>query len=188
MRNAVLAMLVLGALLAGSTWARDAALSSPAGPVVPSCVNPALPPELLDGSVQAPAKPLSVVVATGSGVTLRLAVANDEPTREKGLMCVLKLKPQHGMIFVFDRASDWEFWMKDTLAPLDMVWVGDDGTIANVAANVPASTLATSDDAVARRRGHGRFVIELAAGEAQTDGLKPGGRLKLPPLSTASHY
>ena len=188
MRNAVLASLVIGALLGGAACARGAAQSYPPGPVVASCANPALPPELLDGSVQAPPKPLRVVVATGSGVTLRLAVASDESSREKGLMCVLKLKPQHGMIFVFDRASDWEFWMKDTLAPLDMVWVGDDGTIENVAADVPASTLSTSDDAVARRRGHGRFVIELAAGEAQTDGLKPGARLKLPALSTTSHY
>jgi len=188
MRDAVLASLAVAALFAGAACARGAAESNPSGPVVASCVNPALPPELLDGKVQAPAKPLGVVVATGSGVTLRLAVANDEATREKGLMCVLRLKPQHGMIFVFDQVANWEFWMKDTLAPLDMVWVGDDGTIEDVAANVPASTLSTSDDAVARRRGYGRFVIELAAGEAQTDGLKRGVRLKLPPLSTSSHY
>jgi uncharacterized membrane protein (UPF0127 family) len=90
------------------------------------------------------------------------------------------------MIFVFAENRDWEFWMKNTLVPLDMLWVDDNGEITTVAARVPASTRDTPDDAVARRRGRGRYVIELASGEASTDNLKVGTRLKLPPLHAQS--
>ena len=156
------------------------------GPTVKDCANPQLPPELLDGAVAAVRSPLPVVTASAPAVTLRLAVANDEASRELGLMCVTRLRPQHGMIFVFAENRDWEFWMKNTLVPLDMLWVDDDGTITTVAARVPASTRDTPDDAVARRRGRGRYVIELASGEASTDNLKVGTRLKLPPLHAQS--
>jgi uncharacterized membrane protein (UPF0127 family) len=98
-------------------------------------------------------------------------------------MCVTRLLPQHGMIFVFDRSAPQEFWMKNTLVPLDMVWVAADGTVTNVAAAVPASTRETPDDRVARRGGTGRFVIELPSREATVDGIVTGARLKLPPLS-----
>jgi uncharacterized membrane protein (UPF0127 family) len=72
--------------------------------------------------------------------------------------------------------------MKNTLVPLDMVWVAPDGTITHIAANVPASTRATPDDAVAPRAGHGIFVIELAAGEAAADRFKVGEALRVPSL------
>jgi len=54
------------------------------------------------------------------------------------------------------------------------------GTVTTVAGNVPASTRSTPDDAVARRRGAGLYVIELAAGEAAADGISAGTKLLLP--------
>jgi uncharacterized membrane protein (UPF0127 family) len=164
-----------------------AAAQSSGAPIVKDCANPQLPAELLDGPVPAVASALPVVTASAPGVKLRLAVANDESTRELGLMCVTRLRPRHGMIFVFEQNREWEFWMKNTLVPLDMLWVDDDGTITTVAARVPASTRETPDDAVARRRGRGRFVIELASGEAAVDKLAVGTRLLLPALRAESH-
>jgi uncharacterized membrane protein (UPF0127 family) len=110
---------------------------------------------------------------------LRLAVAGDFASRELGLMCVTRLRPNAGMIFVFDSAGTWDFWMKNTVAPLDMIWVETDGTVSNVAADVPASTLTTPDDAIARRSGHGLYVIELPAGEAALDGILKGAKLTI---------
>jgi len=110
---------------------------------------------------------------------LRLAVAGDFATRELGLMCVTRLHPNAGMIFVFETAQTWDFWMKNTVTPLDMIWLEADGTVTNVAANVPASTLVTRDDAVARRSGHGLYVIELPAGEAALDGIVKGAKLTI---------
>jgi uncharacterized membrane protein (UPF0127 family) len=76
--------------------------------------------------------------------------------------------------------------MKDPLVPLDMIWVAPGGTVTTVAADVPESTLATPDDRIARRAGTGRYVIELSAGEATEDGIRPGTLLKLPALSARS--
>jgi uncharacterized membrane protein (UPF0127 family) len=145
-----------------------------------------LPGEILAGDGPGGgAPPLRVVTATVGTLVLRLAVASDESTRELGLMCVTRLRPHAGMIFVFPQTADQEFWMKNTLVPLDMLWVAADGTVTSVAAAVPASTLQTPDDQVARRKGNGRFVIELSSGEAAQDGLRAGTRLNLPPLTSS---
>jgi hypothetical protein len=72
--------------------------------------------------------------------------------------------------------------MKNTLVPLDMVFVRGDGIVAKVAGDVPATPDGTPDDAVARASGRGRFVIELGAGDAARLGIVPGTKLPLPPL------
>jgi len=116
--------------------------------------------------------------------TLRLAVAATEAQREHGLMGVPFLPARQGMVFAFPGASDQprEFWMKNTIMALDLVFVKADGTIATVAANVPATAPGTPDDRVARRSGVGAYVIEVAAGEAARLGLAPGVRLRLPDI------
>lgn len=125
---------------------------------------------------------LPVETVRAPHATLTLQIANTEEQREFGLMNVTKLFPHNGMIFVFDRDEHQEFWMKNTLVPLDMVWVDASGTVTTVAADVPASTRATPETALARRRGRGIYVVELRAGEAAADGLAPGAHLSLPTL------
>jgi len=150
--------------------------------VVVACANPALPAEILKAAPPRSADPLDVVEVTGAAKRLRLAVAKDAASRELGLMCVTGLRPQHGMLFVFPEDGPEPFWMKNTLMSLDMIWVDASGTVTSVADRVPASTRTTSDRDVARRTGNGRFVIELAAGEAEKDGLAAGTRLTIPAL------
>jgi uncharacterized membrane protein (UPF0127 family) len=147
----------------------------------PACANPKLPGAILNGSFPSH-DALPVVEIGGASVRLQVAVASDEKTRDLGLMCVTHLRAAHGMIFVFPESGTQEFWMKNTLVPLDMVWVDSDGSVTSVAENVPASTRQTPDDRVARRRGSGRFVIELPAGEASADAIHAGVRLAVPPL------
>jgi uncharacterized membrane protein (UPF0127 family) len=154
--------------------------------VDPACANRALPsiiapsPYRFEASnPRRDASALHVVSLDAPSATLKLAVANEQTSRELGLMCVLRLQPHVGMIFVFDQDSKQEFWMKNTLISLDMVWVRADGTVDTVAANVPKSTRETPDDDVARRAGFGKYVIELGAGEAATDGITVGSTLKV---------
>jgi uncharacterized membrane protein (UPF0127 family) len=86
--------------------------------------------------------------------------------------------PKHaGMVFVFEQDAPITFWMKNTLVPLDMVFVAADGTVRSVAANVPVVPESTADDAIPRRSGTAKFVIELPAGEAAIDGIVTGTRL-----------
>lgn len=183
MREALLVVVV--ALIGGGAGAGTSGGLKPASI---SCANPQLPVAILAGangavSGDVEATPLPTVSVTGAAVPLTLAVAADERTRERGLMCVTALKPAAGMIFVFPSANEWQFWMKDTVVPLDIVWVADDGTVTHVAADVPASTLATPNARVARRTGRGRFVIELRAGEAAADNVAAGMRLTVPALT-----
>jgi uncharacterized membrane protein (UPF0127 family) len=182
-------VLALCAAAGLATVASPSLAQSPPPATVTSCANPALPTAILGGGAapveaarQSGLAPLAVTDVTGARADLALAVADQEDARELGLMCVLHLKPQHGMIFVFDRDARQEFWMKNTLIPLDMIWVRADGTIDTVAADVPSSTLQTPDAKVARRAGTGKYVIELASGEAAKDGLVVGGHLKIAKL------
>ena len=127
-----------------------------------------------------PCRPLDVRT---SRTTLHLAVASDEPSREHGLMKVPFVPAGQGMLFAFPGGDQKRsFWMKNTIASLDMVFVNADGTVTTIAANVPATVPGTPDDQVARRDGMGRYVIELAAGEAARLGIDAGTRLSIPPV------
>lgn len=120
------------------------------------------------------AQHLPTVTVRAPKAQLVLQVAKTEDERELGLMSVTKLAPHAGMVFVFDQDAPVEFWMKDTLIPLDMVFVGAHGRVRSVAANVPVVPLDTPDDAIPRRTGSAKYVIELAAGEAARDGIVVG--------------
>jgi hypothetical protein len=174
----------LAVILAALAPAGPAAAAPGGVPVaaLAACADAALPQEILAGSFPVATTPLAVIQAGGAAVPLTLAVADDERTRELGLMCVTRLRPHAGMIFVFADSEPQEFWMKNTLVPLDMLWVAPDGTVTSVAARVPASTRSTPDDRVARRTGTGMYVIELASGEAAADGIAAGTKLALPDL------
>lgn len=105
---------------------------------------------------------------------LTMEVADTEAKREYGLMNRFFMGRHDGMVFVFKNDTAQEFWMKNTLIPLDMVFVGRNGRVSSVAPNVPASRLDTPDAEIARRKGRAKFVLELNAGEAVHDGLAPG--------------
>jgi uncharacterized membrane protein (UPF0127 family) len=137
---------------------------------------------------QAQATPAACVTAQTAGAvpvrvrapaeTLELRVADTISKREYGLMCVRSLPPHTGMIFVFgDGDNPRDFWMKNTLIPLDMVFVSKNGLVNEVSANVPATKVTTPDDKIPHRDGTGTYVIELAAGEAARAGIKPGTTL-----------
>ncbi len=113
--------------------------------------------------------------------TLRLAVARDDARRARGLMNVRAIAHGEGMLFAFPGGDQRRyFWMKDTIAPLDMVFVRADGVVTTVAADVPATLPGTPDDQVERRDGVGRYVIELGAGDAARLGIAAGVKLVVP--------
>ena len=104
----------------------------------------------------------------------RVEVAATDAERAKGLMYRRELVPETGMLFDFGTAQSVTMWMKNTLLPLDMLFVAGDGRIVNIAERtVPGSlTPIPSDEPV-------RYVIELAGGTASRLRLKPGDRVTL---------
>jgi uncharacterized membrane protein (UPF0127 family) len=117
---------------------------------------------------------LPVIELRAPRAVLHVQLARNEEQRERGLMGVRHLPPHTGMLFVFDQDGPVAFWMKDTLIPLDMVFVSADGTVRKIFARVPVVSPALPDLDIPLERGRAKFVIELPAGEAGTDGLIPG--------------
>ena len=85
------------------------------------------------------------------------------------------LGPDRGMIFPFAKPVDATFWMKDTLIPLDLIFVRADGTIANIAANARPMDLSIIPSA-----GPVTAVLEIAGGRAGELGIRAGDVVRWP--------
>ena len=110
------------------------------------------------------------------GTAIRVEIAADDPTREQGLMYRDQLANDRGMIFLFPKAGNFPFWMKNTLIPLDMIWIDDQKKIVHVEKNVPpckADPCPSYDPGA-----FARYVLELAAGVAGRHGLANGQVLR----------
>ena len=89
-----------------------------------------------------------------------------------GLMYRSTLAPDRGMIFPFDTVRQASFWMKNTLIPLDLVFIRADGSIANIAANaVPLSLQPIYSD------GDVAAVLEIAGGRSAELDIIPGDKV-----------
>ena len=99
----------------------------------------------------------------------RVEVARTGAEQNRGLMFRTQLAPDEGMIFPRNPPRMASFWMKNTPLPLDIIFVGDDGRIINIAANtVPYSLDSVLSEAPAA------LVFEIAGGRAAELGIKPG--------------
>lgn len=125
------------------------------------------------------ASALATIVVHAPKADLTLEVARTESQREHGLMDRHVVSPHTGMLFVFERDENVDFWMKDTLVPLDMIFVAADGTVRRVFSNVRVVAPALPDEQIPREGAQAKYVIELAAGEASADGIAAGVKLDL---------
>jgi uncharacterized membrane protein (UPF0127 family) len=104
--------------------------------------------------------------------TFKIEVVDTESGRERGLMGRKSLAPDAGMLFDFLTPQPVAFWMKDTLIPLDMVFIARDGVVKSIHADAQPLDLTPipSDGPV-------QFVLEIAGGRAAQIGLEPGDRM-----------
>jgi uncharacterized protein len=120
-----------------------------------------------------------------SGAVYRLELALTPEDQAQGLMFRENLPDRTGMLFVFPEAAPHHFWMKNTMIPLDMIWMDEAGQVAFVSAQTPpckADPCPTygPDSAVSQ-------VLEIAGGLAEKEGIRAGSALKLidtPPAAT----
>ncbi|HEX7885368.1 MAG TPA: DUF192 domain-containing protein [Phenylobacterium sp.] len=112
-------------------------------------------------------------VRSDKGVSsFQVEVADSDREREYGLMCRRRLAPDRGMLFLFSRSEPQMFWMRNTLIPLDIVYIGESGRVVSISRNVQPL-----DESGAPSAGPAKFVLELPAGRAAQIGLLPGDRV-----------
>jgi uncharacterized protein len=136
---------------------------------------------LLGGAVRAQSendgitfdKSCLVIVTPQRSIKFDIQMATTEPQREHGLMYRKQLGAYEGMLFDFFQEQPVTFWMKNTLIPLDMVFIAGDGTIKHIHANAtPMSTDTIPSEAPVRG------VLEINGGTARLLGIKPGDKVK----------
>jgi uncharacterized membrane protein (UPF0127 family) len=118
-------------------------------------------------------KVIDLVVRGGGEHVFRVEVADTAAAQSRGLMYRTELGDFEGMIFPSAVPEPRSFWMKNTPLSLDIIFVGPDGRITNIA----ASTTPYSLDPVSST-GLASAVLELRAGRAAALGIKPGDRVE----------
>lgn len=121
----------------------------------------------------------TAVVRTADGTehsfTVELALTPAEQAR--GLMYRTELAPDAGMLFIFPDPKRASFWMQNTLIPLDMLFVRQNGRIANIIANAEPETTTSR-----RSTGRVKAVLEIPGGRAAELGIKAGDLVLHPML------
>ena len=112
------------------------------------------------------------VISDGREHRFTVEVARTGAEQTMGLMYRTELAPDRGMIFPMEPPRNASFWMRNTLIPLDMIFIREDGTIARIAANtVPLSEESVGvDEPVAA-------VLEIAGGRSAELGIGEGDRV-----------
>ena len=117
--------------------------------------------------------PLTITTTAGRTHRFIVEVARTPQEQAQGLMHRQSLPPDRGMIFPYDPPRPVAFWMKNTLIPLDMIFIAPGGRIARIEANtVPLSLEPTaSGEAVGA-------VLEIAGGRSAELGIAAGDRVE----------
>ncbi len=111
--------------------------------------------------------------------SFNIEVATTDEERALGLMFRRSLPENAGMLFLYDQPQPAAMWMKNTLIPLDMVFISPGGTVHRIEANTEPFSLT-----VIPSEGPIAGVLELNGGEAAKIGLKPGDKVLYPGLIT----
>jgi len=118
-----------------------------------------------------PTGTLTIQTATGTN-RLSIEVARTPEQQQFGLMFRNKLPADAGMLFIYDRPMRLSMWMKNTLIPLDMIFIGADGRIVDVAERrIPLSVEPIYSSGLALA------VLEVNGGTISRLGIKPGDRV-----------
>ena len=119
----------------------------------------------------------------GGRESFAVEVADDPAERAKGLMARESLDPAAGMLFVYESPRRAQFWMKDTLIPLDMIFADAEGVVTRVHANAIPQDLTPIDGGNAVR-----FVLEINGGLAAKLGIVRGAVLRHPSVGDGAAW
>jgi uncharacterized protein len=138
----------------------------------------ASPPPATTLNEQADARPtdelISVVIETDRGpAPFRAEIVDTPADRQKGLMFRTELPEATGMLFVFPAESQQSFWMRNTLIPLDIIFIRADKTILGIVENAAPKT-----ETPRSVPGQSQYVLELIGGSAGRYRISAGQSVK----------
>ncbi len=112
---------------------------------------------------------LSIHKQNGEVLSFNVELAVTPSQQSKGLMYRTEMVEDSGMLFVFNTVKPLSFWMKNTLIPLDMLFLAEDGTILHIHPNaIPGDTTGVPS------KFPSKAVLELGGGIADKMGIKVG--------------
>jgi uncharacterized protein len=122
----------------------------------------------------APAGVETVRVQIGNE-TFALEIADSLEEHKRGLMFRDTMPADHGMIFLFSGERERKFWMKDTLIPLDILYLDAGARVVSIKSMKARDLTPVPSD------GPAKYAIELNDGAAARSGVRRGDTLTLPP-------
>ncbi|HEV7275441.1 MAG TPA: DUF192 domain-containing protein [Devosiaceae bacterium] len=123
-----------------------------------------------------------LVVHTDKGeFTFNVELVDTPESRAEGLMFRESLADDAGMLFDFKEVRPVSFWMRNTLIPLDMIFISPDGTVETIHVNArPLDPTGIPSQVPVQ------FVLEIPGGRSVEIGLKPGDRVEHPRMQADS--
>lgn len=109
-----------------------------------------------------------------------LEVAKTLTQKATGLSNRTELCSDCGMIFLFSQDNTQSFWMKDTLIPLDIIWVNSQGKVVYLSTALPEPNTPDNQLKIYKNTKPAKYVIELNSGMAEKVSLKVGDIIPLP--------
>jgi len=109
-----------------------------------------------------------------------LEVADNETERAEGLMNVTDLGRHEGMLFKYQEEDLRGFWMKNTLIPLDMIFVDKNGRIINIEEAHPEPNTSDENLTIYRSEAPAKYVIETNSSFTERKNIEEGDRVEIP--------
>jgi hypothetical protein len=129
-------------------------------------------PEPTGPQPELPKEKLVITTRDGTQLVFNVEMATAPMQQITGLMFRTSVPADGGMLFDWGTSRDSQMWMKNTLVPLDMVFINQDGTIRSIAENTVPESLAVIDS-----RGPVRATLELAAGTTARLNIRVGDKV-----------
>jgi uncharacterized protein len=143
----------------------------------PNAADGAAPPAAEESAARHPESGLPIIPLTvwrgDRKLAFKVEVAKTGAEQAKGLMFRTSMGPDEGMIFPMDPPRMASFWMRNTVIPLDLIFVGVDGRISNIAANAEPYSERPLPSV-----GEVKGVLELKGGRAAELGIVPGDKVE----------
>jgi len=121
-----------------------------------------------------PSAILTITNSFGEKVPVQVEIADTDAERQRGLMGRAALAEDAGMLFVFGQEQPLSFWMKNTLIPLSIAYIGEGGTIVDIQDMQPLDETSHPSAAPAR------YALEVNQGFFEARGVQVGDWIELP--------